>query len=186
MQDESGTDLCPEMLRIGGDGAQRLGRDIEQQPVDDGLVVIRYRADRSRQCKDHVVVLDGQEIGLTRFEPPARGASLAPWTMSIAARVVGDLDLGALLATQHVPSQRRAAALFDRGHDLQLPEAQVGGLTPRWAKRAKDVSHLERAMRHDGDLLRMQTVKRADHLTQNVGGDLGVERRGLKPIASWQ
>jgi len=32
----------------------------------------------------------------------------------------------------------------------------------------------------------MQTVKRADHLTQNVGGDLGVERRGLKPIASWQ
>jgi len=44
----------------------------------------------------------------------------------------------------------------------------------------------ERAMRHDGDLLRMQTVKRADHLTQNVGGDLGVERRGLKPIASWQ
>ena len=94
MQDERGTDLCAEMLRIGGDGAQRLGRDIEQQAVDDGLVVIRDRADRSRQCKDHVVVLDGQEIGLTRFEPPARSASLAPRTMSIAARVVGDLDLG--------------------------------------------------------------------------------------------
>ena len=100
--------------------------------------------------------------------------------MSVATRVVGDFDRRAPFAAQHVPSQRRAAALFDRGHDLQLPEAQVGGLTPRWAKRAKDVSHLERAMRHDGDLLRMQSLKRADHLTQNVGGYLGIKRRGLE------
>ena len=84
MQDERGTDLCSEMLRIGGDGVQCLGRDIEQQAVDDGLVVIRNRADGGRECKDHVVVLDGQEIGLTCFEPPARSASLAPRTMSIA------------------------------------------------------------------------------------------------------
>jgi hypothetical protein len=96
------------------------------------------------------------------------------------ARVVSDVDRGAPFATQHVSSQRRAAALFDRRHDLQLPEAQVGGLTPRGAKRAKDVCHLERAMRHDGDLLGMQTLKRADHLAQNVGGDLGVKRCGLK------
>ena len=81
-----------------------------------------------------------------------------------------------------MPSQRRAAALFDRGHDLQLPEAQVGGLTPRWAKRTKDVRHLERAMRHDGYLRGMQALERADHLTQDVGGDLGIERCGLKPI----
>ena len=53
-------------------------------------------------------------------------------------------------------------------------------MTPRWAKRAKDIRHLERAMRHDGDLLRIQTLKRADHLTQNVGGDLGVKRCGLE------
>ena len=83
-----------------------------------------------------------------------------------------------------MPSQRRAAALFDRGHDLQLPEAQVSGLMPRWAKRAKDIRHLERAMRHDGDLLRIQTLKRADHLTQNVGGDLGVKRCSLKLLVA--
>ena len=76
MQHESGTDLCLEMLRIGGDSAQRLGRDIQQQPVDDRLVVVRNRADRSRQCRDQVVVLDGQEVGLTRFEPAACGGSL--------------------------------------------------------------------------------------------------------------
>lgn len=38
----------------------------------------------SWRCEDHVVVLDGQEISLTRLEPPARSASLAPWTMSVA------------------------------------------------------------------------------------------------------
>jgi hypothetical protein len=102
--------------------------------------------------------------------------------MSVAARVAGDLDPGASLATQHMPSQCRAAALFDRGHDLQLSEAQAGGLTPRRAKRAKDIGHLKRTMHHDGDLLRMQTLKRADHLAQNIGGDLGIKRRGLKPI----
>jgi len=37
-------------------------------------------------------------------------------------------------------------------------------------------------MRHDGELVRMQTLKRADHLAQNVGGDLGVKRCGLEPI----
>ena len=88
------------MLRIGGDGAQRLSRNIGQHPIDDGLVVIRNRADGRRQCKDHVVVLDGQKIGLTRFEPPARSASLAPWTVPIAARVVGDFDRGTAFAAQ--------------------------------------------------------------------------------------
>ncbi len=149
MQDECGTDLRSEMPGIGGDGAQRFGRDIEQQPVDDGLVVIRNRADRSRQCEDHVVVLDGQEIGLARFQPATRSASLAPWAMSVAARVVGDFDRRAPFAAQHVPSQRRGAALFDCRHDLQLPEAQVSGLMPHRTKRAKDVGHLKRAMRHD-------------------------------------
>jgi hypothetical protein len=35
-------------------------------------------------------------------------------------------------------------------------------------------------MRHGGDLLRMQTLKRADHLAQNIGGDLGIKRCGLE------
>jgi hypothetical protein len=47
MQDERGPDLRSKMLRISGNSAQRFGREIEQQSVDDGLVVIRNRADRS-------------------------------------------------------------------------------------------------------------------------------------------
>jgi hypothetical protein len=61
-----------------------------------------------------------------------------------------------------------------------LPEVQVGGLAPRWTKKAKDVGYLERAMHHDGYLRRIQTIERADHLTQNIGGDLGIKRCGLE------
>jgi hypothetical protein len=42
-------DARAQMLRVGGDGGQRLGCGLEQQIVDDGLVLERDRADRRRQ-----------------------------------------------------------------------------------------------------------------------------------------
>ena len=41
-------DLCAQMLRIGGDGAQRLRRRPEQDIVDHGLVLERDVGDRRR------------------------------------------------------------------------------------------------------------------------------------------
>jgi hypothetical protein len=49
-------DARAQMLRVGGDGGQRLGCGLEQQIVDDGLVLERDRADRSRQREDDVIV----------------------------------------------------------------------------------------------------------------------------------
>ena len=46
------SDARAQMLRVGGDGGQRLGCGLEQQIVDDGLVLERDRADRSRQRED--------------------------------------------------------------------------------------------------------------------------------------
>jgi hypothetical protein len=81
-----------------------------------------------------VVVLDGQEIDFARFEPPARSASLTPWTMSIATRVVGDLCLGAPLATQHVPFARKLNPKLDsRGQSLQTGSADLGCSRPATA-----------------------------------------------------
>ena len=68
--------LRPEMLGVGGDGAQGLGGDLEQQVVDDGLVGVRDGADRCRQREHDVVVVDRQQVGLPRLQPPARRA---PW-----------------------------------------------------------------------------------------------------------
>ena len=40
-----------EMLGVGCNGDQGLGRDLEQQAIDDRLVVIGDVGDRSRQVK---------------------------------------------------------------------------------------------------------------------------------------
>ena len=48
-------DLGAQMLGVGGDGAQRLGRGLEQQIIDSGLVLERDRADRRRQGEDDVM-----------------------------------------------------------------------------------------------------------------------------------
>ena len=42
-------DACAEMLRVGGDGGERLGGGPEQEVVEGGLVLERDRADRGRQ-----------------------------------------------------------------------------------------------------------------------------------------
>ncbi|SAL88896.1 integrase catalytic subunit [Caballeronia choica] len=79
-------DLCAEMSGIGGNGAQGFGGYIKQQAVDHRLVVPGDRTDRGGQREDHVVILHGQQIGLTCFEPPVCGARLALWAMAVPTR----------------------------------------------------------------------------------------------------
>ena len=57
-------DARAEMLRVGGDGGQRLGGGPEQEVVDGGLVLERDGADRSRQGEDDVIIRNRQELGL--------------------------------------------------------------------------------------------------------------------------
>jgi hypothetical protein len=60
VQDQRGTDLRAQMLGIGGDGAQDLGRNVKQQAINHGLVGVGDRADWLRQREDHMVILDRQ------------------------------------------------------------------------------------------------------------------------------
>ena len=76
VQHQGRADLGPQMLGVGGDGEQRLGRNVEQQAIDHGLVLVGELGDRRGQRKDHMVVLDRQQIGLTRLEPAPRGSWL--------------------------------------------------------------------------------------------------------------
>jgi hypothetical protein len=70
--------------------------------------------------------------------------------MPVAARVVGNLHLRAGVATQYMSSQRRAAALFDGGHHLELTEAKVAvlRLPPGRPVGAEDVRDLEGGAPH--------------------------------------
>ena len=109
VQHQRRTDLGAQMLRIGGDRAQRLGGDVEQQPVDKRLVVPGDGTDRRGQREDDVVILDRQQVGLACLEPAVRGAGLALRAVAVAARVIGDLGWRSRNSAA-LSSQRRAAA----------------------------------------------------------------------------
>ena len=53
-------DARAQMLRVGGDGGQRLGGGPEQQVVDGALVLKCDGAERSRQGEDDVIVGTGR------------------------------------------------------------------------------------------------------------------------------
>src|SRR5258705_13156619 len=92
-----------------------------------------------------------QQVGLTRGQPVLCRRTLALRAMSVAARVVRDLAVRALLAARDMPAERRRAAALDRPHHLQLAEADVAGIgpAPRRAVAAEDVRDLQRWTRHD-------------------------------------
>ena len=104
------------------------------------------------------------------------------------ARVVGDPVGAASLATQHVSTECRAAALLDGRHDLELAQAQVAALrlAPGGTMAAEDVGDLQGAVRHEEGLRGLQSLQRADHLAQDLGGDVRVDRRGLQPLVAEQ
>src|SRR5215471_1946713 len=65
--------------------------------------------------------------------------------MSVAARVIGDLRVGAVLvlAARHMAAERCRAAVLDRRHHFELAEADMAGigLTPCRSMAAED-SHV--------------------------------------------
>src|SRR5215471_16372079 len=74
------------------------------------------------------------EADLALCQPLTRRGLLALRAMSIAARVIGDLRVGAVrvLAARHVAAECCRAAVLDRRHYLELAEADMAGigLTP--------------------------------------------------------
>jgi hypothetical protein len=138
------------MFGIGGDGHERVGGGPEQEVVDGRLVVERDRADRRRQGEDDVIVGDRQQFRLALFEPLPRRRGLTLRAVAVAAGIVGDPFVRAVLAALDVSAERRGPAGLDRRHDLQLGEAHVTGvgLAPRRPMGAKDVGDLEKGPRH--------------------------------------
>ena len=82
----------------------------------------------------------------------------------------------------------RAAAL-DRRHHLQLVEVDMTGIgfAPYRAMAAEDIRNLQGRARHAAsagwsDLLELEcdALQRAHHLADRLGGDAGIERRGVE------
>src|SRR5882672_3717501 len=73
-----------EMLRIGRYCDCGLGRCLEQDVVDDGLVVIRDVCDRAGQRINDVEVWRREQLCFPLFQPLPCRRALALWAMPIA------------------------------------------------------------------------------------------------------
>ena len=139
-----------EMLGIGGDGQQRFGRCLEQCIIDPRLVLVCDVGDRGRQGEDEVEVGHGQEIGFSLRQPVPRGGALTLRAVAVAAGVVGDLAVAAVLTSRDVAAERRGPAAHDRRHHLELAEAHMPriGPAPGGAVAIEDVGDLEPRAAH--------------------------------------
>ncbi len=102
-----------EMLGIGCDRDQRLGRGLEQQIVNHRLVLVGDIGDGGRQREHHVEVRHRQQLGLALGEPLLGRRALALRAMPVAAGVVGDSGIGAVLAACDMAAEGCGAAALD-------------------------------------------------------------------------
>jgi hypothetical protein len=64
VQHRGDSDARAQMLGVGGDPEQRLGRGLEQQVIDHPLVLPGDGGDRRRQGEHNMEIGNGQELGL--------------------------------------------------------------------------------------------------------------------------
>src|ERR1039458_9430645 len=113
--------------------------------------------------------------------------------MPVAAAVVGNDRVRAVLAARDMAAERHRAAALDRTHDLQLVEADVSGIgaTPRRPVVAEYIRDLQRRTGHGRGPLRRrlvfpallgllarlrQQVERALYGSDHAGGKTRVNR----------
>src|ERR1035438_7061992 len=100
------SDLSAEMLRIAGNGVERLRGGAEQNVVNHFPVVKRDLGDLLRHSEDHVEVFDRQQLSLSCFDPFGPRQRLAFRAMAVPARVVADACIRTLAAFFDVAAQR--------------------------------------------------------------------------------
>src|SRR6202166_1469932 len=95
-----------------------------------------------------------EQFGLARRHPLVGSSALALRAVPVAAAVVGDRGVGAVLAARDVSAERRRAATFDGAHHFELEQAHVTavGMTPRGPVVAEDVRDLQSWTGHVGPL----------------------------------
>ena len=181
------------MLRVDGNGQQRLRRGLEQQVIDHCLVVPGDLGDRRRQGEDNMEIRDREQLGFPVRQPLARRRALTFGAVPVAAAAVLDLRILARIAAHDRAAQPGGAAGFDGRHHLELVEADMAGIggAPCGAMIAEDVRDFESGAEHGQperllgvfslllgrlDLERRQLVERAGHRADRPRGDLGVDR----------
>ena len=119
------TDLGSEMLRIGGDGSERLGCRPEQDGVDPLFILERDLGDRRRQREHNMEIRYRQELSLPGRHPFGAGLPLTLRTVPVAAGIVGAAHQSAFRADLGVTTQLRRPTQLDGAHHAPLDATQV-------------------------------------------------------------
>jgi hypothetical protein len=77
------SDLRPQMLGIGRNGAQCLAGRPEQNVVDDILILKGNGCDWLRHREDHMEILSIEKLGSTIIQPLGASQRLAFWAVAI-------------------------------------------------------------------------------------------------------
>ena len=155
--------------------------------------------------EDDVEVADRQQLCFTLGEPLLCGCALTFWAMPVAAAVIGDHGVRAVLATCDMATERRGTATLDGRHHLQLVKADMAGLALRHsAPRSRKISATSSVGRDmagaaaapcrrvlspvpPGPLARQrQQVERALDAGDHAGSDAGVACRRVQFVVTQQ
>ena len=112
-------DLGAQMLGIGSDGGQGLGRGAEENAVDEIFVLVSNGSDLFGNREDDMKIVRLENFGCSFFDPLGTSERLTFWAMTVAATVV----TGPLVITAVAPLEVTAegcGATHDRGHDAPL------------------------------------------------------------------
>lgn len=101
--------------------------------------------DFGRHREHDVEVRHRQQIGLTVGEPPFARRTLTLGTMPVAAGVIADAGMCAVLTGLDMTAKRRSPAELDRGHDaaLDATEMAVMGNTISMIMATENIRHLQ-------------------------------------------
>src|SRR5271166_1324912 len=103
------SDLRPQMLGIGRNGAQCLAGRPKQNVVDDVLILKGNDCDWLRHSEDHMEILGLEKLGSTIIQPLDASQRLAFWAVAISA-ANGRRPLAALWANSVMGSWRTKAS----------------------------------------------------------------------------
>lgn len=155
------------MTRIGSDGLDRHGDGFEENAIEQPLVLVGDLRNCAGHGKYDMEIGNGQKVSFAIGKPLVAGGTLALRAVPVAAGVIGDTRVRAVIAGLDMPTKRRRLAQLDRGHDAAFHPAEVAVVNAGigMAMTAEDIRHLQLAA-HGGASggwhhLKGQAIKRA-------------------------
>src|SRR5229473_2933365 len=113
-------DLGAQMLGIGSDGGQGLGRGSEENAVEEIFVLVSDGSDRFGNREDDMKIVRRENFGRSFFDPLRTSEGLTFWAMTVAAAVVAGSLVTTAVAALEMTAESGGAAHLDRGHDAPL------------------------------------------------------------------